>query len=184
MDIWGSKVVAPACVDWGPFIVDPWITIWWCTHRMSDLWGLVNQHSSIIVVVEQYPTIPLEMNIGIVYEPLMDSPVCGIVWKTCTRPRWDLNWPYGIIVKGCHMWPIRGRAYVILVRFISLQGWLLIQIYVILSDMSDSLFTAPLIEMHVYYNDDGLSWLVNDDEHDYIMMMYLLDSIDCCLAKY
>jgi hypothetical protein len=24
-----------------------------------------------------------------------------------------------------------------------------------LSDMSDSLFTAPLIEMHVYYYDDG-----------------------------
>jgi hypothetical protein len=40
-----------------------------------------------------------------------------------------------------------------------------------LSDMSDSLFTTPLIEMHVYYI-DGLRWLINDDdEHDYIMML-------------
>jgi hypothetical protein len=39
----------------------------------------------------------------------------------------------------------------------------------------------PLIEMHVYYYDDRLSWLIND-EHDYIMMMYLLHSIACYLA--
>jgi hypothetical protein len=58
-------------------------------------------------------------------------------------------------MKGCHTWPIRGRAYVVLVRFIPLQGWLLIWISIILSDMSDSLFTAPLIEMHAYYYDDG-----------------------------
>jgi hypothetical protein len=53
------------------------------------------------------------------------------------------------------MWPVRGCAYVVLVRFIPLHGWLLIQISVTLSDMSDSLFTAPLVEMHVYYYDDG-----------------------------
>jgi hypothetical protein len=38
-----------------------------------------------------------------------------------------------------------------LIRFIPLQGWLLIQIFATLSDMSDSLFTAPLVELHVYY---------------------------------
>jgi hypothetical protein len=43
-----------------------------------------------------------------------------------------------------------------LVRFIPLQGWLLIQISVTFLDMSDSLFTAPLIEMHASYYDDGL----------------------------
>jgi hypothetical protein len=37
------------------------------------------------------------------------------------------------------------------VRFVPLRGWLLIQISVTLSDMSDSLFTALLVEMHVYY---------------------------------
>jgi hypothetical protein len=31
----------------------------------------------------------------------------------------------------------------------------------------------PLIEMHVHYYLDELRWLINDDENDYIMMMYL-----------
>jgi hypothetical protein len=74
----------------------------------------------MIVVVGQYPTIPLEMSNGIVYKPPTDSPVCGIAWKTCTRKRWDPDRPYGIIVKGCHMWPIRGHEYVVLVRFVPL----------------------------------------------------------------
>jgi hypothetical protein len=56
---------------------------------MPDLRGLVNRRSSMIVVVGRYHTIPLEMSIGIVYGPPMDSPVCGIAWKTCTRERWD-----------------------------------------------------------------------------------------------
>jgi hypothetical protein len=36
--------------------------------------------------------------------------------------------------------------------------------------------------MHVYSYDDDLRWLINDDEYDYIMMMYLLYSIDCYLT--
>jgi hypothetical protein len=120
VDIWGYKVVAPAYVDCGPFIVNPWTSIWLCTNRIPDLWGPVNLHSSMIVVVGRYPTIPLEMSTRIVYGPPMDSPSCGITWKTCTRERWDPNWPYGIIEKGCHTWPVRGRAYVMLVRFIPL----------------------------------------------------------------
>jgi hypothetical protein len=51
IDIWGSNVVAPVCVDWGPFIVDPWTSIWLCIDWMLDLWGPVNRHSSMIVVV-------------------------------------------------------------------------------------------------------------------------------------
>jgi hypothetical protein len=97
----------------------------------------------MIVLVGRYPTIPLEMSIGIVYGPPMNSLVCGIVWKMCTRERWDLDRPYDIVAKGCHMWPVRGRVYVVLVRFIPLKGWLLIWISTTLSDMSDSLFTAP-----------------------------------------
>jgi hypothetical protein len=58
VDIQGSKVVAPTCVDWGPSIVDPWMSIWLCTDHMPDLWGPVNQRSSMIVVVGRYPTIP------------------------------------------------------------------------------------------------------------------------------
>jgi hypothetical protein len=30
------------------------------------------------------------MYIGIVYGPPTDSPECGIMWKTCTRERWDV----------------------------------------------------------------------------------------------
>jgi hypothetical protein len=34
-----------------------------------------------------------------------------------------------------------------------------------LSNMSDSLFTdPPLVEMHVSY-DDGLKWIINDDDY-------------------
>jgi hypothetical protein len=143
MDIRASKVVAPACVDCGLFVVDPWMSIRLCTNRMLDLCGPVNRHSSIIVVVGRYPTIPLEMSIGIVYGPPTNNLVWGIVWKTCTRERWDPDRPYDIIAKGCHTWTVRGCTYVVLVRLIPLQGWLLIQISMTLSNMSDSLFTAP-----------------------------------------
>jgi hypothetical protein len=38
--------------------------------------------------VGRHPTTPIVMYTGIVYEPLMDSPECGIAWKMCTRVRW------------------------------------------------------------------------------------------------
>jgi hypothetical protein len=122
VDIRRSKMVAPACVDWGPFVVDPWMSIWLCTDCMPDLWGPVNRRSSMIVVTGWCPTIPLEMNIGIMYGPPTDSTACGIAWKTYTRERWDPDQLYGIIVKGCHTWPVHGHVYVMLVGFIHLQG--------------------------------------------------------------
>jgi hypothetical protein len=139
----GSKVICHACVDWGPFIVEHWTSIWLCIDYMPELWGWINRRSLMIIVVEWYPAIPLEMSIGIVYGPPMDSPACGITWKTCIRERWDPDQPYGIVVKGCHTWAVRGRTYVVFVRFIPLQGCLLIWISMTLSDMSDSLFTVP-----------------------------------------
>jgi hypothetical protein len=62
-------------------------------------------------------------------------------WKTCTRVRWALN------VSLVTSWIVATRgallAYVCrVVRFIPLQGWLLIQISVTPSDMGDGLFTA------------------------------------------
>jgi hypothetical protein len=87
---------------------------------MLDLWGPINRHSLMIVVVGRYPTILLEMSIGIVYGPPTDSPACGITWRTCSRERWDPDRPYDVVVKGCHTWPIRGCAHVMLVRFIHL----------------------------------------------------------------
>jgi hypothetical protein len=122
----------------------------------------------MIVVVGRYPTIPLEMSIGIVYRPPMDSPACDIMWKTCTRERWDLDRSYSIVANGCHTWPIRMRAYVMLVRFIPLQGWLLIWIFTTLSDISDSLFTAPTHRNAYLLLWWWLRWLINDDEHDYL----------------
>jgi hypothetical protein len=89
---------------------------------MPDLWGPVIRRSSMIIVVGRYPTISLEMCIGIVYGPSTDSPPCGIAWKTCNREGWDPNLPYSIIANGCHMWHIRGHVYGMLVRFIPLQG--------------------------------------------------------------
>jgi hypothetical protein len=179
VDIRGFKVIAPACVDWGPFIVDHWTSILLCTDHIPDLWGLVNQRSSMIVVVGRYSTIPLGMSTEIVYGPPTDSSACGIAWKTCTRDRWNSDRPYGIIVKGYHTWPVHVHVYVVLVRFVPLQGCLLIRISVALSDMSDSLFTVP-----THKNACLLLWwwLINDDGHDYIMMLYLLYNIDCYLA--
>jgi hypothetical protein len=127
----------------------------------------------MIIVVGWYPTIPLEMSIGIVYGPLMDSPICGIAWKTCTRERWDPDRPYDVVARGCHTWPLCGRTYIVLVRFIPLHGWLLIRISVILSYMSDSLFTAPTHRNTCLLLWWWLRWLINDDEYDYIMMFYL-----------
>jgi hypothetical protein len=143
VDIRRSKVVAPAYVNWGSFIVDPWMSTWFCINHMLYLWGTVSQRSVMIVVVGQYPTIPLEIFSGIVCGPPMDSPVCDIAWKTCTRERWDPNRSYDVITKGCHTWLIRRRAYVVLVKFIPMYDLLLIQISTTLSNMSDSLFTAP-----------------------------------------
>jgi hypothetical protein len=111
-----------------------------CTECMLILWFPVNRHSLMILVVGRYPTIPLEMFTGIVYMPPTNSPMCGIVWKMCTRERWDLDRPCDVFLKGCHMWPVRGRVCLlglppckVVYWFRSLQH----------SDMSDSLFTAP-----------------------------------------
>jgi hypothetical protein len=71
------------------------------TNHMLALRDPINQCSSMIVVVGWYPTIPLEMYIGIVYGSPTDSLVWGITCKTCTRERWDPDQPYGVVVKGC-----------------------------------------------------------------------------------
>jgi hypothetical protein len=43
------------------------------------------------------------MYTGIVYGPPMDSLVCGIAWKTCTRGRCDLT----RLFDRCHeLWPL------------------------------------------------------------------------------
>jgi hypothetical protein len=136
----------------------------------------------MIVVVARYPTIPLEISIGIVYRPPMDNPACGITWKMCTRERWDSDRPYDIVAKGYPCKVVRGRAYVMLVRFIPLQGCLLIRISAPLLDMSDSMFTAPTRRTTCLLLCWWLRWLINHNEHDYIMMMYLLYNISSYLA--
>jgi hypothetical protein len=146
VDIWDSKVVAPTCVNWGPFIVDPWTSIWLCTNRIPDLWGLINRCSSMIVVVGRYPTIPLEMSIGIVYRPPTDSPACGITWKMCTRERWDPDRPYCIIVKCCHTFTCWSGLYPCRIGY-----WFRSPRHPRTWVIACSL--PPLVEMHVYYYD-------------------------------
>jgi hypothetical protein len=158
MDIRGSKVVDLTCVDWGLFVVDPWMSIWLCIDRMPDLWGPVNRRSSMIVVVGWYLTIPLEMSTGIVYGPSTYSSACGITCKTCTRERWDLDRPYNIVAKGCHTWPIRGCAYVVFLGLYPCRVG-----YWFGSPWHSRIWVTacslpPLVEMHV---------LIIDDEHDY-----------------
>jgi hypothetical protein len=116
------------------------------TKCMLAVRDLVNRRNSMIVVVGWYPTISLEMYTGVVYKTPTDSIVWGIMWKMCTRDKWNLDWPYDTVVKSCHTCPVRGYVYVMLVP---LHGCLLIQISATLSDLSDSLFTAPLVVMQV-----------------------------------
>jgi hypothetical protein len=85
---------------------------------MSDLWGPINRRSSMIVVVGRYPIIPLEMSIEIVYRPPTDVVSCG----RRALGRGPPDQPYGIVAKGFHTWLVYGRAYVMLVRFIPVQG--------------------------------------------------------------
>jgi hypothetical protein len=116
--------------------------------------GPVNWRSSMIVVVGRYPTISLEMSIGIVYGPPTDSSACGITWKMCIRERWDPNQPYGIVKKGCPTWPVRGHVYVMLVRFTPymIGYWFGSPRHSRIWEIACSLL--PLIQMHVYYYDD------------------------------
>jgi hypothetical protein len=154
MDIWGSKVVSLTSVDWGPFIVDPWSSIWLCTDHMSDLWGPINWSSSIIVVVVWYPTILLEMSIRIMYEPPTDNPACGITWKTCTSEKWNPDRPYDIITKCCHTWPVRWRAYVVWSDLYPCRVG-----YWFRSPQHSEIWVIAcslplLVEIHIYYYDD------------------------------
>jgi hypothetical protein len=48
-------------------------------------------------------TYPVVMYTGIVYGPPTDSPACGIMWKTCTRKRWD---PARLFDHCCKVWPL------------------------------------------------------------------------------
>jgi hypothetical protein len=123
-----------------------------------------------------YDTIPLEIFIGIVYGPPTDTyPVWGIMWNTCTWEMWDPNRPYDIIAKGCHTWHVCGHTYVVLVRFIPMQDWLLIQISTTLLDMSDTLFNAP-----THRNACFILWwwikrcLINDDYIDILTLQLWL----------
>jgi hypothetical protein len=62
-------------------------------------------------------------------------------WKTCTRVRWAL------IISLTASWIVATRGAVLayvcrVVKFIPLQGWVLIRIYATPSDMGDALFAA------------------------------------------
>jgi hypothetical protein len=53
--------------------------------------------------VGRYIISPIVMYTEIVYGPPTDSPKCSIVWKTCTRERWDLT----RLLERCHeLWPL------------------------------------------------------------------------------
>jgi hypothetical protein len=93
----------------------------------------------MIVVVGQYPTIPLEMFTRIVYGPPTDSPECGITWKMCSRevgPRFTLQYrckwlPY-VAYPRAHVCRV-GQVYTPVGFVIDLD----------LRNVSDSLLTAP-----------------------------------------
>jgi hypothetical protein len=62
---------------------------------------------------------------GIVHGPRMDSPECGIMWKTCTRVRWAQLHSLISVVNCCHSWCLCDPC-VSCCQVITLQGlnWL------------------------------------------------------------
>jgi hypothetical protein len=85
-----------------------------------------------------YLTSPTVMYTEIVYGAPTDSPVCGIVWKTCTREKWNPTWVFD---RYRELWPLvgSGRPHMCHVAWFSLTRCILIQISVTPSDMSDDL---------------------------------------------
>jgi hypothetical protein len=144
-------MVVSACVDWGPFIVDPWMGIWLCTDRMLDLWGPVNWCSLMIVVVGWYPTIPLEMSTRIVYGPPTDRPAlvsCGRRALGTSETRIDpMISLWKVVIRGLSTgarmlcW---SSLYLCRVGY-WFESPLHTRIWVIACSL------PPLVEMHVYY---------------------------------
>jgi hypothetical protein len=71
----------------------------------------------------------------IVYMPPMDSPGCGITWKTCNRERWDLADSLIVVMNCGHSWCMCGSLCRV-VRLLPCKV-ILIWISVTPSDMGD-----------------------------------------------
>jgi hypothetical protein len=154
VDIRGSKVVAPACVDWGPFVVDPWMSIWLCTDRMLDLWGPVNRRSWMIVVVGRYPTIPLEMSIGITSHPWIAQRVVSCGRHALGRGGTQIDPTLSLQKVAICGLSTGARMLCWSVLYSCRVGYWFgssrhSRIWVIACSL------PPLVEMHVYYYDDG-----------------------------
>jgi hypothetical protein len=90
--------------------------------------------------VGRYPT-----SLLMLYEIVSGHPRCvrrGIRWKTTLG--WGRTWPDSLTTSWTMATHSALQAYAChLVRFIPLQGWLLMQISVTPSDMGDGLFATP-----------------------------------------
>jgi hypothetical protein len=95
-------------------------------------------------------TSPIVMYTRIVYGPPMDSPVCGITWKTYIRERCGPARLLTVVTNCDHSCCLHGSR-LSCCQVISLERCVLIWISVTLSGMSDDLLPHPnvVIELHL-----------------------------------
>jgi hypothetical protein len=91
-------------------------------------------------------------------------------WKTCTSVRWAL------IIFLTASWTVATRGALracvcCIVRFIPLQGWLLIRISATPSDMGDGLFAAPKHSNSTFI----MLYLVHETNIDYLVVNEVLN---------
>jgi hypothetical protein len=112
--------------------------IWFCTDRMSSLWG-PSKPNSPVTILSNHPSLLR----GCLLEGEWGNPERrsgrSIAGGQDLNPRAGAQfWLSRDFTDGCHTWDPRCKAYDVLVRF-SPVGCTLIQIAVTLSDMSDCL---------------------------------------------
>jgi hypothetical protein len=140
--IWYSKLQcgSPRLCQLRPASVGyEWISIWYVlthTRHMKSLNWVV------LCVAETEAILPYLM--GVQWDSVWathDVSTEAYTWKTCTRVRWalivSLTTSWIVVTRGA-IWACVCRV----VRFIPLQGWLLIRISTTPSDMGDGLFIA------------------------------------------
>jgi hypothetical protein len=115
--LWDSKVVALACVDYGPRRFSPGGQALICTDRMSGFMGL-GKLSSLVTTLSNHTSL---LRGGLV-EGEWGNPAWRPSW-TITESQdfisgvWAWFQPSRDFMEGCRTWDPRSHAYDVLVRF-------------------------------------------------------------------
>jgi hypothetical protein len=139
--IWYSELQggSPCLCRLRPTSVEPWWTSIWTVLMLMGHMESPNWVASCVIEMEAilpYLTGVHRDSAWVTHGVSAEA----YAWKTCTRVRWAL------IVSLTLSWIVATRGALLacvchVVRFVPLQGWVLIRISVIPSDMGDGLFS-------------------------------------------